>query len=164
MNVLSVSILIIAIVFSLYNLLIWRMYGILDSISASYYSLGKKNSKFFVFFTWLLVVPLAVIGGVQPMEFSGAMFMVSAIGFAFVGAAGAFKLEEMTKIVHYIGAGIGIAAALAGLVAANTGLWYLPIAFALASFVLFMTKAKNIIYWIEIIAFVFILFGLLLLL
>ena len=80
-------------------------YGVLPSISESYYKMkGDKlfGGGLFTLFIWSLSLPLIIIGDTPLMFFAGAFL-------SFVGAASAFKDLKMTKRVHNIGAigGIG---------------------------------------------------------
>lgn len=75
---------------------IWHIvknYGILPSISESYYRLSDKQKKLFTFFCWGFAFPTIIIGN------SFFLFLAGA-GIAFVGAAAAFK-SKMTNTKGY---------------------------------------------------------------
>ncbi len=71
-------------------------YGILGSISETYYRLPKNKKFLFTFFCWGIAFPAMIIAS-KPL-----MFFASA-GICFAGAAAAFK-EKLTHDVHMIGA------------------------------------------------------------
>jgi hypothetical protein len=142
-------------VFISYVSWIWTKYGVLPSISDSYYHLPKKLQPLFTLFCWGFSLPAIILGS------SGLMFLAGS-GIAFVGAAAAFK-EKMTMEVHVIGAMTGV---IAGQLAIwlQYGLWPLNIAFLTIAVPLFLTRfihkgkdgaalCPNRTWWIEIAAF-----------
>ena len=140
-------------VFVSYVTYIWAKYGVQHSISQSYYVLPEKLRFLMTLFCWGFAIPAIIVGG------TGLMFLAGS-GIAFVGAAAAFQ-EKMTKEVHYIGAGVGVAASQLSMFV-NFGLWPINVVFfaiALPLF-LFRKKIKNWIWWAEIAAFVSICIGL----
>ena len=151
----------LSFVFFFYLGFTWKKFGILPSISASYYALGKDKMMFWLFCVLLGGGMLAIAGLNHANQYTG-FFFASGAGLCFTGTAGAFK-ENMTEIVHYIGAAVGIGAAFVALGLVG-GLWLPGLVFLLTSGVFLILKLKNIIYWIEVLAFVLVIFGLLLLL
>lgn len=135
-------------VFVSYVAYIWAKYGVLKSISQSYYELPKKLQPFFTFFCWGFAIPAIILGS------SGVMFLAGS-GIAFVGAAAAFQ-EEMTKEVHMIGAGVGVLASQLAIYF-QYGMWPVNIAFIVLSLLLLLFRKKinnKHIWWIEIAAFI----------
>ena len=128
-------------IFGSYILFLYIRFGVLPSISESYYRLGKMN-WLFTLFTWSLAA--TIISNSTPL------FFLSGACLAFVGAANAFK-ESMTSTVHYIGAGGSIIASMAAFYF-DYGLWW-PALFALVGSGL-LVIVKNRIWWIEIYCFV----------
>jgi len=133
---------------------IWARYGVLPSISDSYYHLPKNLQPIFTFFCWGFSLPAIVLGS------SGLMFLAGA-GIAFVGAAAAFK-DKMTMEVHVAGAMIGVIASQLA-IGLQYGMWPLNIAFLAIAAPLFVTRfikkkdgthpCPNRTWWIEIAAF-----------
>ena len=140
-------------VFVVYIAAIWRTFGVLDSISASWYALEKKGI-YFTLFIWALAIPTFIIGGLK----DNAWYALSGSALAFVGAATAYK-EDMTDKVHGLGAILGIAFAFTGLI--TTGVYLPVIAWFVAAFALMIFDADDLTWWIEIAAFTSIEIGLL---
>ena len=148
-------ILINILVFALYNIFTVSRYGFLPSISDSYYLIRDDKSKFvgeylFTLFIWFIALSVIIIGSTSLMFFAGAFL-------AFVGASQAFKDDNLTRKVHVVGAigGIGI-----GLIS----MWIdfktsIPLIIVL-SFILLsnLFNLKNKTYWIEVVAFIVVLF------
>jgi len=97
------------------------------------------------------------------MLFQGnELFFISGSGLCFVGAATNFLSKGAhTNVVHYVGAFLGIAGALFGLWF-DYGILFPLIVFGGGTiFVLVTDKIENKIWWVEILAFVTIISGLL---
>lgn len=83
-----------------YLITIVILFGVLKSISQSYYEVKGFGKAIFTLFIWSISIPMMIIGSTPLMFFAGALL-------SFVGAAPAFK-EEMEGKVHVIGATGGI--------------------------------------------------------
>lgn len=130
-------------------------YGVLPSISESYYKMkGDKlfGGGLFTLFIWSLSLPLIIIGDTPLMFFAGAFL-------SFVGAATAFKDLKMTKRVHTIGAVGGIGFGFLSMIL-DFQLNEITFFMLLGSLILYLLKIKNLIWWVEILAFVLIILGL----
>jgi len=88
------------IVFIGYVSFIWSKYGVLPSISESYYHLPEKLQPLFTFFCWGFALPAIILGSSLLMFFAGS-------GIVFVGGAAAFK-EHVIETVHIASAMIGV--------------------------------------------------------
>jgi hypothetical protein len=86
------------------------------------------------------------------------MFFAGAF-LSFVGAASAFKDLKMTKRVHTIGAVGGIGFGFLSMVL-DFQLNEITFFMLLGSLILYLLKIKNLIWWVEILAFVLIILGL----
>jgi hypothetical protein len=126
---------------------IWARYGVLKSISQSYYELPQNLQPLFTFFCWGFALPAIIVGS------TGWMFLAGA-GIGFVGAAAAFQ-EDMTHDVHMVGAGVGVGASQLAIFL-NFGLWPINIAFISIGLLLllFRKKIKTWMWWTEIAAFI----------
>jgi len=133
---------------------------ILPSISESWYrlrDLGGVWYSLFTFFCWLLAFPMFF----QTNDTAPYLFFLSGVGLALVGTATMFREidDKQQGRLHTIGATMGIIGAL-------TAIWvergtYIPFAiFIVLSLILSLLKVKNKIWWIEMVAFVSILYGL----
>lgn len=130
-------------------------YGVLPSISESYYKMKDDKlfgGSLFTLFIWSLSLPLIIIGNTPLMFFAGAFL-------SFVGAASAFKDLKMTKRVHNIGAIGGIGFGFLSMII-DFQLFELTYFMVVLSLSLFLLKIKNLIWWVEILAFVLIIIGL----
>jgi hypothetical protein len=127
-------------------------YGILPSISESYYKLPKSINFLFTLFCWGFALPAVIVGVDLTDNF--LMFLAGG-GIMFVGAAAAFK-ETMTKKVHFIGATIGITAAQLS-TAIDFQMYYMNLVFVVLALTILLGKGlgriKNYVWWIEIMAF-----------
>ena len=146
------------IVFTTYILFIIRKFGVLPSISQSFYNLNETRlGLLFTLFCWALAIPMIF----QSNE-TTPLFFFSAAGLALVGATPMFNWSgAMTDKLHGIGAGVGIAFGLAALYF-EYHMWEPFVGFILATGLILGLKLKNHIWWIEIMAFLSIITGLLL--
>lgn len=128
--------------------------GPLPSISDSWYRLGSPLGRLFSLFCFILGVTMFLQGG------GIIWFVISGAGLSFVSAATAFKKPDTpTGTIHGVAAGIGIAFALLG-IGLTAGYWIPLMGFIGVSVLLKLLKVKNFTWWVEIAAFTFILFGL----
>jgi hypothetical protein len=154
----------LSFIFVFYNTWIWKRYGILPSMSASYYKLkedkrlGKHGKTLFLAFCWSLGALMLAVSSMYYMYDAVGFLFASGAGLIFTGTAAAFE-EEMTGVVHYTGATVSIGAAFVGLWLI-AGLWPIGAVFLLVSGVFYMLKLKNIILWMEYLAFALSVFGL----
>jgi hypothetical protein len=136
------------IVFTTYLVWIYSKYGILKSVSDSYYHI--KHKYVFTLVMWSVAIPMAIVG----MDLNGdtPLMFFAGSGIAFVGAASAFKDDKITERSHIVGATAGIVLGFVSLWV-DFHLWHVCL-FMLA-FTLFavLFKIKNHTWWIEIEAF-----------
>lgn len=147
LNVVMLSIM--TMVFGVYVLWIYRKYGVLSSISESYYRLPKNKKLLFTLFCWGFATPAIIVGDSVLMFLAGA-------GICFVGAAAAFK-EEMDHKVHYIGAMSGIILSQLSIIF-DMGLWPISVFAGLIALAIYLRYRKSekgnaMTWWIEIVAF-----------
>lgn len=139
-------------VFIAYVSFIWIKYGAQSSISQSYYALPKNWNFLFTFFCWGFAIPAIILG----VEVTGLMFFAGA-GIAFVGAAAQIK-DTFVSQVHTIAAVAGIGfSQLAILLGYH--MWEVNIVSIIAAIIIALTVSKKI-WWIEIVAFLSIVFTL----
>lgn len=146
-------------VFILYVGYVVKYYGILPSISESWYRM--RYPAMFTLFCFALGFPMffhsrefnqAIAGpGDYTFLFYLSMFL------CFTGAATDFKKKVADK-VHFIGAAISIIAAVAG-ITLQYQLYWLPIGW-LISLLITILFAKNRVWWVEIFSFAWIMAGL----
>jgi len=134
--------------------LLIKFKGVLPSISDSWYELGLPLRRLFYLFCFILGIAMLFQGG------GVIWFFISGSALSFVGMATAFKRPNSpTWIVHGAAAGIGIIFALLG-IGIIGGFWLPLIIFTPIAVLMKLLKINNYLWWIEIAAFVFILFGL----
>lgn len=136
------------VVFVSYITGILLRYGVLPSVSDSYYHLPKKWNLLFTLFCWGFALPAIIIGVDLTDNF--LMFFAGG-GIAFVGAAAAFK-EKLTGKVHVAGALVGIISSQLS-IAFDFKMFYVNILFLVLAGLIKILKIKNETYWIELLAF-----------
>lgn len=132
---------------------------ILPSISESWYRLRDLGGVWYSLFTWFCW-GLAFAMPFQTNDVAPYLFILSGAGLALVGTATMFKsiTDKLQGKLHTIGAAIGIICAL-------TGIWvergsFIPlVVFVISAIILSLFNVKNKTWWIEIAAFVSILYG-----
>lgn len=138
-------------IFIAYVIYIWLKFGILSSISDSYY---KTNSPFlFAIFIWGTAIPLIIVGNTALMFFAGALL-------CFVGASPAFKKRKMEEKIHVYGTIGSIALGIISMWV-DFGLWYLTVIMVAGYIFTMFVKIKNETWYVEILAFVLVMLGLL---
>jgi hypothetical protein len=140
-------------IFILYTTLIVYRYGILPSISESWYVLPLRQKFLFTLFTWGLGIPMLFYD-------SGALFL-SGSALTFVGVATQFKTSiSFTREVHYAGALVGVLVPLIyfGISSDN---WMPLLVQVISTIIIISTRIQNKIWWTEIVAFFCVLSGLL---
>ena len=142
------SIIIMLLVFITYVSFIWRNYGVLPSISESYYVLPKSEKLLFTLFCWSFAIPAMILG--SSLAGTPLMFLAG-IGICFVGAAAQFK-QELIKEVHTIGAFCGILFSQLS-IAFDFKMYYVNVIFVVLGLLILLTKIKNRIWWLELVAF-----------
>jgi len=140
------------LIFLAYNGYIASKYGILDSISESYYRLGMDKAILF----WIFLISIGLLMMMQ----GGMLFTISGIGLWIVGTFEPFKHRwKAYGVAHYIGAYTAILSALIGLGVHRST--YIPlIAFLVVFGIIKLMKPRHETYWIEMNAFWWIILGL----
>lgn len=135
-------------VFLSYVIYIVIKFGILPSISQSFYELSQKNNFLFTFFCWGFALPAIIIGTDLTNNF--LMFLAGS-GIMFVGAAAAFK-EKLTKPVHEISAYAGVILSQLS-IAYDFNMYYINFIFIGLSLIIAVGLKRTRTFWIEILAF-----------
>jgi len=134
------------VVFALYTLYIVKKYGVLSSISESFYALPESKGYLFTLFIWGVSLPIMLLANIS------ALFFLAGCLLMFVGAANSYRDEGgYASKIHGAGATGGIVMALLALVWVKI---YWPIILAtIASVWIKRSKIKNITWWVEIACF-----------
>ena len=139
------------LIFVAYVMFIITKFGVLDSISESWYKLRSLGGVWYSLFTWFCWG----LGFLMLFQTNGStpLFFLSGTGLMFVGAATMFKLkDDLQPYIHFIGAAIGILGALVGLVI-ERGEWDPSLIFVIALTIFNFTIKVHRTWWIEIVAF-----------
>ena len=148
------------LIFLSYVTFIVIKFGVLPSISESWYELRDLGGVWYSLFTWFCW-GLGFTMFFQTNDTAPYLFFLSGAGLCFVGAATMFKLsDDIQPYIHFVGALIGISCALVG-IGVERQEWIPLIMFVLSALVLTFTVEKNRTWWIEIVAFTCIGLGLL---
>lgn len=140
------------VIFISYSIVILNIFGVLPSVSDSYYSLKKYGELgVFTMFCWGVSFPLLIYW----IDFSqndwNFLPFLACSALMFVGASPAFRDLKFEKKVHSVSAIICL------LCSYIWALWfgniYLAIGCIIFSIAIGLISKKNRIYWIEIIAF-----------
>lgn len=131
-------------VFGCYVALIWIKFGVLPSISESYYRLPYKRKHLFTLFCWGFAFPAIIIGDT-------ALMFVAGSAICFVGAAAAFKMKQ-DYVIHMVGAISGIILSQLYIIF-DLHMWIINAVFVFLSSMLLILKIRNATWWIEILAF-----------
>jgi len=134
------------VLFTTYLLLIVRKYGVLGSISESYYTLPRNKNYLFTIFMMSIGIINILTGNIY--------LVLSGAGLAFTGVAAQYR-NRITNAVHYIGAVIGYAL---GCLAISP---FFLVFIVILSAILKQTVIENKTWWTEVIAFYLIMIGLL---
>lgn len=163
-----------------YIIYILIKYGILPSVSDSYYALPLKgtysrpkiikengsysfekmvlipNRDLFRLFTLSFSLPAMIIGLnlSTGSDFQFLMFLAGS-GIAFVGAAPDFKSLKTEEIVHVVAALTGVICNTLFLFIVFTQYWYIPALFVVTGLPIYFMKKKikNTTYWVELMSF-----------
>ena len=130
-------------IFTAYIVGVYLKFGILKSVSASYYSI--KHKALFTLALWGFAIPVQIYAFI---ELQNWCLVLAGIGICFVGAAPDYKMK-VEGDVHYLAAFTGVILGLIGI--AFEGLWY--VALPAAVLIVAINSIKNKTYWQEIAAF-----------
>jgi len=137
-----------------YCFYIYKRYGILDSISASYYKLLHDNkSRDFVIFSWGVGLPMFLYI-YQYVWQAQLCFMLAGFFLCVVGIASAYK-ESFVDKIHNLGSVGAIVLGFAGIIFQDHWWGLIPlVAFIAASVYMIAKKVDNKTWWVEIAAIV----------
>ncbi len=138
--------------FIAYIVYIISRFGLLYSISDSYYALEHKEANTGLYFTvWCGLITLFTLS--PSLHVSGVLWqsilaILMCVGLLFVGASPAFRNKEH-RPYHVVGAVVAALCSLA-LVAA-LGYWVMAVGVVLLCVVVqFLTDVKDVTLWIEV--------------
>ncbi len=142
------------LVFISYVYFIFKKYGVLFSISSSWYELPKDKWWLFTMFTWGIGVPALLLAITLNQPLWGVVGMLMCI----TGISGAVKQDMTINLVHNIGA---LGSILVGCLALILiGWWYSLVGLVLITILFRIFKLNNFVWWFEISSFLLIESGL----
>lgn len=154
------------VLFTIYNVCIVSKFGIPVSLSDSFYLLnGVKKGLGFIFTAMMVSMAFCLMPGWLEITESitswsknfTALPFLAAAGIAFVGAAPAFRKNEVEKLVHGISAYLAAAFSILWIciVCYEVALIVLPISVFVIIALGLSTKTlkSSKIYWLEMLAF-----------
>lgn len=147
--------------FIIYVGLIFKKFGVLPSISQSYYEF--KGKGYFTLFCYFLALPMiAYSKGFYPevaTEGDYTVFFFLGTLLAFTGAAADFRRDNISNVVHLSGVGITVLSVLLGLIF-QYNIMFPSIGAAISSVAIYFLVKKNRTTWLEINVFLWIISGL----
>ena len=140
-----------AICFLTYIWIVVSMYGILPSVSESWYREGSMKYMFIIF--------ICILSGATMLLFSKSLwFLASGGSLLIVAFAPAFRSDnKIVGILHTAGTIGGIAFACYALL--THGIYFPTICCLVGSILLDRFKVENSTWWVEIADFIFIVMG-----
>lgn len=158
MTLTTISIIVATIIYVAYNAISLAFFGIPESLSNTYYLYKEKRNKGWLFpLMMYAVVAFMMPAWITLSEGSDFQFLsfLAPSAIAFVGAAPAFKSDDLENVVHTTAAIVAAICSLAW-VAVITPYWWMILVWfgfiALAS-VLTSSYKTCLVYWLEQVAF-----------
>jgi len=147
----------LSITFPLYiTYILWRNnWKVLHSVSDSWYILKQKEHHeeiLFTLFTYFLGIGLIL------QYYHSFLFFLGGMGLFWVGTQTQFRGESIKGTIHYGGAVLAIVLSLIGLLL--NGVWIPLLICGVGTGVMYLGKIKNFIWWVEMLAFLTIIWGL----
>jgi hypothetical protein len=136
------------IIFITFLTAMYSLYGILPSVSDSYYNLPKEHRYLFTIFCWGMSIPLLIAGTIMTDNY---FLFIASSGTMFVGVASEFR-QKMTKTVHLLGAYVSIIFSHLSIIIDFNMIEVSAIVLGIV-LAMYKSKVKNRIYWIEILSY-----------
>jgi len=136
--------------------ILWRNnWKVLHSVSDSWYILKQKEQHeeiLFTIFTYFLGIGLIL------QYYHSFLFFLGGMGLFWVGTQTQFRGESIKGTIHYVGAVLAIVLSLIGLL--TQGVWIPLLICGVGTSIMYLGKIKNFIWWVEMLAFLTIIWGL----
>jgi len=149
-----IAILISFLVFTAYLYFVYRKFGILTSISESFYYI--KNRPLFLAWSWLSAIPLLILAQQEKYYF----LIAAGTCLVIVGFVSDARWTKAVGFVHGLFAKLAVVFAFASFIF-DLGLWWYAILVFVAMAIMYFKKIKNDTYWIEVLAYYAIIIALL---
>ena len=160
MTLVTVSIIIAAWIFILYNIAALSIFGIPKSLSMTYYLYKdltpKGNLKALFPFMMYIVVAFMMPAWITMSEGSNWQFLsfLAPASILFVGTAPAFKSSDLENTVHQVSAYLAAAFSIAWICLVTPFWWIVLIWLGVIALCSIMTSSykSGLIYWLEMVA------------
>jgi hypothetical protein len=159
MTLVTISIIIAALIFVVYNIPTLLAFNVPKSLSMTYYLWQELNSKMKFAFPLMmyLVVAFMMPAWITMSEGSTWQFLsfLAPAALLFVGTAPAFKSSSLENTVHQVSAYLAAALAILWIVLVTPYWWVILIWLALVAIASIMTSTykTSYLYWLELVAF-----------
>lgn len=158
MTLTTISIIVATVIYVAYNAISLANFGVMHSLSMTYYLWQEKNGKGFVFSLMMYaVVALMMPAWITMSEGSDFQFLafLAPASIAFVATAPAFLSSGLEGKVHEIAAYLAAGFSLAWVFLVTPYWWIVLVWVAIVAALVFLTKTlkSSYIYWLETIAF-----------
>lgn len=159
MTLVTISIIIAAVIFILYNAASLAAFNVPKSLSMTYYLWQEKNStlKFAFPLMMYLVVALMMPAWITLSEGSAFQFLafLAPASILFVGTAPAFMSSDLENAVHQVSAYLAAALSILWIVLVTPYWWVILMWLCLVILMSIFTSSykSSYIYWLELAAF-----------
>ena len=158
MTLTTISIIVATVIYVAYNAISLANFGVMHSLSMTYYLWQEKNGKGFIFSLMMYaVVALMMPSWITMSEGSDFQFLafLAPASIAFVATAPAFLSSGLEGKVHEISAYLAAGFSLAWVCLVTPYWWIILVWLAIVAALVFWTKTlkSSYIYWLETVAF-----------
>lgn len=159
MTLVTISIIVAAVIFTIYNVAALAAFNVPKSLSMTYYLWQEDNSKLKFAFPLMmyLVVALMMPAWITLSEGSAFQFLafLAPAAILFVGTAPAFKSSSLENAVHQVSAYLAAALSILWIILITPYWWVILMWLGLVILMSIFTSSykSSYIYWLELAAF-----------
>lgn len=158
MTLTTISIIVATCIYVAYNAISSALFGIPESLSNTYYLYKEKRNKGWLFpLMMYAVIALMMPAWISMSEGSDFQFLafLAPAAIAFVGAAPAFKSDDLENVVHTTAAIVAAICSLAWVAVITPYWWMILVWFGFIALAAILTSSYKtcLVYWLEQVAF-----------
>lgn len=159
MTLITISIIIAAIIFTIYNIVSLVAFNVPKTLSVTYYLWQEVNSKLKLTFPLMmyLVVAFMMPAWITLSEDSTFQFLafLAPASILFVGTAPAFMSSDLENTVHQVSAYLAAALSILWIILVTSYWWVILVWLVLIVLISIFTKSykSSYIYWLELVVF-----------
>lgn len=159
MTLVTISIIIAAVIFTIYNIAALAAFNVPKSLSMTYYLWQEDNSKLKFTFPLMmyLVVAFMMPAWITLSEGSAFQFLafLAPAAILFVGTAPAFMSSSLENVVHQVSAYLAAALSILWIILVTPYWWVILMWLSLVILMSIFTSSykSSYIYWLELAAF-----------